>query len=104
KGSVAIFPNLARTIREQFIPRSRRKYQAGWRIRSGPVDWVTGACMLVNSDMIALLGGFDDDFFLYYEEVAFAHSAHERGWRVEYDASVTVVHLNPLQRRHLSPK
>ena len=49
QGSVGIFPNLARTIREQFIPRSRRKYQPGWRIRSGPVDWVTGACMLVNS-------------------------------------------------------
>ncbi len=72
QGSVGVFPNLARTIREQFIPRSRRKYQAGWRIRSGQVDWVTGACMLVNSAMIAALGGMDEDFFLYHEEVAFS--------------------------------
>ena len=49
QGSVGVFPTLARSIREQFIPRSRRKYQPGWRIRSGRVDWVTGACMLVNS-------------------------------------------------------
>ena len=103
QGSVGVFPNLARTIWEQFIPRSRRKYQAGWRIQSGPVDWVTGACMLVNSAMIADLGGMDEDFFLYYEEVAFSRTAQQQGWRVEYDASVTVVHRHPLQNRPISP-
>jgi N-acetylglucosaminyl-diphospho-decaprenol L-rhamnosyltransferase len=104
QGSVGVFPNLARTIREQFIPRSRRKYQAAWRIHNGPVDWVTGACMLVNSSMIAALGGMDEDFFLYYEEVAFSRAAHRLGWRVEYDASVSVVHRHPLQNRRISPK
>ncbi len=103
QGSVGVFPNLSRTIREQFIPRSRRKYQPGWRIRSGQVDWVTGACMLVNSEMIAELGGMDEDFFLYHEEVAFSREARNRGWRVEYDPSVTVIHRHPLQNRPISP-
>jgi N-acetylglucosaminyl-diphospho-decaprenol L-rhamnosyltransferase len=103
QGSVGIFPNLARTIWEQFIPRSRRKYQPGWRIRSGPVDWVTGACMLVNSAMINELRGMDEDFFLYHEEVAFSREAQNCGWRVEYDASVTVIHRHPLQNRPISP-
>ncbi len=96
-------PTCARTIREQFIPRSRRKYQPGWRIRSGTVDWVTGACMLVNSRMIAELGGMDEDFFLYHEEVAFSREAQNHGWRVEYDPSVTVIHRHPLQNRPISP-
>jgi N-acetylglucosaminyl-diphospho-decaprenol L-rhamnosyltransferase len=104
QGSVGVYPSLARTIWEQFIPRSRRKYQAGWRIRSGQVDWVTGACMLVNSAMMADLGGMDQDFFLYYEEVAFSKAARRLGWRVEYDASVSVVHRHPLQNRAISPK
>ncbi len=43
----------------------------------GPVDWVTGACMLVNSAMITALGGMDEDFFLYYEEVAFSQVGPE---------------------------
>jgi N-acetylglucosaminyl-diphospho-decaprenol L-rhamnosyltransferase len=103
QGSVGDFPNLARTIREQFIPRSRRKYQPGWRIRPGRVDWVTGACMLVNSEMIAELGGMDEDFFLYHEEVAFSREAQNHGWRVEYDPSVTVIHRHPLQNRPISP-
>jgi GT2 family glycosyltransferase len=104
QGSVGAFPNLGRTVWEQFIPRARRKYQAGWRIRSGPVDWVTGACMLVNSEMSAELGGMDEDFFLYYEEVAFSRAARQLGWRVEYNASVSVVHRHPLQNRAISPK
>jgi len=104
QGSVGTFPSLWRTIAEQFIPRSRRKYQAGWRIRSGPVDWVTGACMLVNSRMMAELGGMDEDFFLYHEEVAFSRSAQDRGWRVEHDAGIHVIHRDPLQNRAISPK
>jgi N-acetylglucosaminyl-diphospho-decaprenol L-rhamnosyltransferase len=104
QGSVGVFPSLLRTMTEQFIPRARRKYQVGWRIRSGPVDWVTGACMLVNSRMMAELGGMDEDFFLYHEEVAFSRSAQDRGWRVEYDAGVNVIHRHPLQNRAISPK
>jgi N-acetylglucosaminyl-diphospho-decaprenol L-rhamnosyltransferase len=104
QGSVGVFPSLARSIWEQFLPRSRRKYQPGWRIRPGPVDWVTGACMLVNTQTIAVLGGMDEDFFLYHEEVAFSLAAHRQGWRVEYDPSVSVVHRHPLQNRAISPK
>jgi len=101
--SVGAFPSLARTVWEQLIPRSRRKYQAGWRTSPGPVDWVTGACVLVNTETLRDLGGMDEDFFLYYEEVALCRAARHLGWRVEYDSSVEVVHLHPLQNRPLLP-
>jgi GT2 family glycosyltransferase len=103
QGSVGVFPSLARSIREQFLPRSRRKYQPGWRIRSGSVDWVTGACMLISTRTIDSLGGMDEDFFLYHEEVAFCLLAHGQGCRVEYDASVSAIHRQPLQNRAISP-
>ena len=54
--------------------------------------------------MLEELGGMDDDFFLYYEEVALCRSARTRGWSVEYDPGVSVVHLRPLQNRPISPK
>jgi N-acetylglucosaminyl-diphospho-decaprenol L-rhamnosyltransferase len=102
--SVGVFPTLFRTIWEQLIPRSRRKYQPDWRIRAGPVSWVTGACVLLNPRMMDDVGGMDEDFFLYYEEVALCHTACDRGWRVEYDPGLTVIHLRPLQNRAISPK
>jgi N-acetylglucosaminyl-diphospho-decaprenol L-rhamnosyltransferase len=104
QGSVGRFPSLARSIREQFIPRSRRKYQPGWRSRAGRVDWVTGACMLVNAAVIDDVGGMDEDFFLYHEEVAFCRVARRRGWQVEFEPGVSVVHRDPLQNRAISPK
>ena len=47
--SVGVEPGLVRSVLGQFIPRSRRKYQADWRVKPGPVPWVTGACLLVDS-------------------------------------------------------
>jgi len=102
--SVGAFPSLPRTLWEQLIPRSRRKYQADWRTRPGPVPWVTGACMLVNTRLLETLGGMDEDFFLYYEEVALCRSARRQGWRVEFDPGLAATHLRPLQNRTLSPK
>jgi GT2 family glycosyltransferase len=104
--SVGVFPSLGRAVREQLIPRSRRKYQSVWRTKAGPVDWVTGACVLVNGRLLEALGGLDEEFFLYYEEVALCRSARRLGWRVVYDPdpAVEVVHLRPLQNRAVSPR
>ncbi len=104
QGSVGVFPSLTRSIREAFIPRSRRKYRSTRSVRPGRVDWVTGACMLIHSRLMADLGGMDEDFFLYHEEVAFSREAHRRGWRVEFDPGLLVVHRHPLQNRAISPK
>jgi len=102
--SVGSFPGLVRTAWEQLLPRHRRKYQPEWRLRPGPFDWVTGACMLVRARLLDELGGMDEDFFLYYEEVALCRTARDRGWATEYDPGVAVVHLRPLQNRPISPK
>ncbi|HEY2155842.1 MAG TPA: glycosyltransferase family 2 protein, partial [Isosphaeraceae bacterium] len=64
----------------------------------------TGACVLLNPRMLDYVGGMNEDFFLYYEEVALCRSALDKGWRVEYDPSIAVVHLRPLQNRAISPK
>ena len=102
--SVGVFPSLGRAVREQLIPRSRRKYQAIWRTRPGPVDWVTGACLLVNARLLEATGGLDEEFFLYYEEVALCRSATRLGFRVEYDPQVEAVHQRPLQNRPVTPR
>ncbi len=102
--SVGAEPGLARAIWESFLPRSRRKYKIGWGRRAGVVPWVTGACALVDANLLDKLGGMDEDFFLYYEEVALCQSARRAGRHVEFDPSVEVTHLRPLQNRRISPK
>lgn len=103
QGSVGAEPGLARAVVEVFLPRSRRKYKADWNTRPGPVPWVTGAAALVRAQVLAELGGMDEAFFLYYEEVALCRAARDRGWLVLYDPSVELVHERPLQGRAVSP-
>lgn len=104
QGSVGVFPGLIRSFREQFAPRRRRKYVPEGRLRPGPVDWATGACLLIDGRLMTESGGFDEDFFLYHEEVAFCRVAADLGYSVEYDPAVAVVHRKPLQDRAISPK
>jgi GT2 family glycosyltransferase len=101
--SVGFEPSLLRSLRGVFLPRSRRKYQPETRTLAGPVPWVTGACALVDAALLETLGGMDEEFFLYYEEVALCRSAWALGRAVEHDPSIAVTHLRPLQNRPVSP-
>jgi len=57
-----------------------------------PVDQVMGAFLLVRRKLFEKLGGFDDRFFLYYEDVDFCRRAWDSGSRVVYVASAQAYH------------
>ena len=102
--SVGIEPSLIQSLRGQFIPRARRKYQSASRAVAGCVSWVTGACVLIDAAALRAGNGMDEDFFLYYEEVALCRTVRRLGRSVEFDPAVSVTHLRPLQNRAVSPK
>lgn len=60
---------------------------------AGPVDWVSGACMLVRREAYEDMGPLDDEFFLYYEEVDWQRRMTRAGWRVRFVPDVRVVHI-----------
>jgi N-acetylglucosaminyl-diphospho-decaprenol L-rhamnosyltransferase len=57
------------------------------------VDWLTGACVLVRRGLYERLGGFDEDFFLYSEEVDLMARAAQFGAETWFDPAAEVVHL-----------
>ena len=67
------------------------------------MDWVTGCCLLVRRACWEDLGGFDRDFFLYYEDVDLCRRARARGWSVWYEPALRAVHHRPLHTRAVSP-
>ncbi|AYH45316.1 glycosyl transferase [Azoarcus sp. DN11] len=54
--------------------------------------WVAGMFMLFRSEDYARLGGFDERFFLYYEDVDICARAWQRGMRVLACPRVAVIH------------
>jgi N-acetylglucosaminyl-diphospho-decaprenol L-rhamnosyltransferase len=56
------------------------------------VDWVVGAAFLVRREVIEQIGGFDEGYFMYSEELDWCRRAVSAGWQVAVLASAQVVH------------
>jgi len=63
------------------------------RSRPVPVDWVSGACMLLRREAYEAVGRFDAGYFLYFEEMDFCLRLARAGWRVVYDPGAEVIHI-----------
>lgn len=60
---------------------------------SGDCEWVSGACMLVRRSAIEAIGGWDEGFFLYGEDIDLCRRMWEGGYSVRYEASATATHI-----------
>ena len=76
-----------------------RAQSNGYRLRQWDysterdVDLVVGAAMFIRADVFRRLGGFDERYFLYHEEIDFAHRLRDAGKRVVYLPQCVVTHL-----------
>jgi GT2 family glycosyltransferase len=60
-------------------------------LNSSP-DWVGGMFMLFRSDVFREIGGFDEKFFLYYEDVDICWRLRQKGYEIKLVPSVEVIH------------
>jgi N-acetylglucosaminyl-diphospho-decaprenol L-rhamnosyltransferase len=60
--------------------------------RARNADWVSGAGFLVRRDVFEAIGGFDEAYFMYVEDVDLCWRLHRAGWGVFYEPSARVVH------------
>jgi len=56
------------------------------------VDWVVGACLLVRRQAYEQVGGLDEGFFMYSEELDWCRRIKAAGWEVVYLPTATVMH------------
>lgn len=90
EDSARRFPTAWTLLKKLFVDRRIPDYPTD----RGPqaVDWVGGMFMLIRSDAYRSLGGFDEAYFLYYEDVDLCRRIRGTGREVIYDSRVEVVH------------
>ena len=106
--SVRAFPTVWRLCTEYFFlrklaPWSRSFnafYGAGFNYRTvREADWLMGAALVIRRELIDQIGGFDERFFLFSEEVDLCFRAWEAGWKTMYTPDATFVHLGGASTR-----
>ncbi len=94
------FPSLLESVAHGFLGEIwpdnpfTRDYQMKGLHRNEPceVDWVSGAAMLLRREAAQRVGGFDEAYFMYVEDVDICWRLREAGYSVAYDPSLRLVH------------
>lgn len=63
------------------------------------VDWIPGAFIFIRQAAFAQLGGFDERYFMYYEEVDLCRALQRHNWRVRYWPELKAVHIGGASAR-----
>lgn len=98
---------LRRTFLGKLFPNSsvvREHLMLDWDHESDrQVDWVLGACMMVRRDAFEAVGGMDERFFLYLEDVDWCYRMQKHGWKVCYVHSAVMRHHHRRESARLVP-
>ncbi len=82
---------------QKLFPKS--KLFAGYNLtyldenETNDVDALIGAFMFVKTDLINQINGFDEDFFMYGEDLDLCYRIHKLGYKIKYLPQTTIVHF-----------
>lgn len=83
----------------------RRSMMEGERFTApATVDLVTGACFLIRRACFDQIGGFDEGFFLYWEDADFCYRARLSGSRTCFYPAITVLHHHQRSSRTVTSR
>jgi GT2 family glycosyltransferase len=76
------------------------------RVASDPiqVQYISGCCMLIKKEVIDVIGGFDERFFLYYEDVDYCLRAYYAGFDTFIAPTSVITHKLSASIGHNSKK
>lgn len=72
-------------------PAALRRAEALAQVEHEPA-WVSAACLLARKEAVDAVGGFDEGFFLYEEDVDLCLRMRRAGWSILFTPAAEVVH------------
>jgi N-acetylglucosaminyl-diphospho-decaprenol L-rhamnosyltransferase len=79
--------------------RFSRRYRDHVGAEARRVDWVSGACFCARRSALEELGGFDEAYFMFAEDIDLCWRAHRAGWGVGVEPHAGVTHVQGVSRR-----
>ncbi|MEI6529484.1 MAG: glycosyltransferase family 2 protein [Candidatus Falkowbacteria bacterium] len=72
---------------------TEQAYAYGLKKSSSDLSWVSGAALIIRRSIFLSFGGWDENFFMYYEDVDLCRSVIEKGYKIKRLAEVAITHL-----------
>ena len=63
------------------------------------VDWVTGSAILVRRDAFNSVGGFDENIFMYHDEVDLCKRIKNLGGKIYFYKNASIIHAGSLSSK-----
>lgn len=80
----------------RLFPRNKRfaDYYQGWKDENepGPVPVLSGAFMFYRTSVLKELGGFDERFFMYGEDIDLSYRTTQAGYQIDYVPATSIIH------------
>lgn len=83
-------------------PLTRKYLRADLDGRRTAVDWASGCCLLTRKSALEEVGGFDEGYFLFFEDADLAYRLKGLGWSCVYYPSLTFRHAIGASRAYLA--
>jgi GT2 family glycosyltransferase len=99
EDSVRRFPTPI-NLTKKLLGLSDGRYQLPNDLYYYSVDWIAGMFMLFRNDVYLRMGGFDEGFYLYYEDVDICVRLWKAGWKVLVCPTTIVIHDARHSSRH----
>ncbi len=74
-------------------PWTRRYRADDETVAARDAGWLSGACLLIRRSAFDALDGFDDAYFMYFEDVDLGYRLGKAGYRNRYEPTVSVTHV-----------
>ena len=108
-GGGGWLPTLGRAIAHALGAHQTRIFaRSGMAVSPGQreaidVEWLAGACLAVDRQAFEAVGGFDERFFLYNEDMGLGRRLNQAGLRQRLRADITVPHVGGASSASIRP-
>ncbi len=88
----------------RYLPH--RRSTPAWRAAAETplgAGYLNGACLLVRREMFEQIGGLDEGYFMYWEDMEYSRRALARGWKLLWTSPATVYHARARGSADVDP-
>lgn len=99
--NIRSFPKLNSMIKRLVLKSKDTQVDKSFLTENCSVEWASGAFLCFNAYTYQKLNGYDERYYMYYEDVDICRRAHKKGINITFLPQITAIHKGQRQSRRV---